>query len=116
MDDNEEICESLGKLFVEEGLNVYTVTNGADALKLINARKFDLLLCDLAMPDVNGIDIVNSLKTMNKPPKVGLITGWKYEMKDAVEKGLKVDFIVKKPYNLSKLRKDINNALNSNEI
>ncbi len=101
---------------MEEGQNVYTATSGAEAKELINDRKFDLLLCDLAMPNVNGIDILNSLKTMNKPPKVGLITGWKYEMKDAEEKGLKVDFIVKKPYNLSKLRKDINNALNSNEI
>ncbi len=47
---------------------------------------------------------------------MALITGWNYEMKDAEKDGLKVDFIVKKPYNLSKLRKDINNALNSNEI
>ncbi len=29
MDDNKEICESLSKLFIEEGQNVYTVTNGA---------------------------------------------------------------------------------------
>ncbi|MCP4253782.1 MAG: hypothetical protein GY775_10290 [Candidatus Scalindua sp.] len=47
---------------------------------------------------------------------MALITGWNYEMRDAEKDGLKVDFIVKKPYNLSKLRKDINNALNSNEI
>ncbi len=80
---------------MEEGQNVYTVTNGAQTLKLLNDRKFDLLLCDLAMPGVNGVDILNSLKTMNKQPKVGLITGWNYEMMDAEKDGLKVDFIVK---------------------
>ncbi len=108
VDDNEEICESLGKLIVEEGQNVCTVTSGAEAVKLIKKRKFDLILCDLVMPDVNGLDVVNSLQTMNKPPKVGLITGWKYEMEDAEKDGLKVDFIARKPFNLSKLRKYIN--------
>ncbi len=61
MDDNDGICESLGKLFVEEDQNVYTVNKGAEAIKLIYDRTFDLLLCDVDMPDVNSIDILNSL-------------------------------------------------------
>jgi hypothetical protein len=46
---------------------------------------------------------------MERRPKVGLITGWRYKIEDAKKEGLEVDFIIKKPFNLSKLRRDINN-------
>ncbi|MBT6052705.1 MAG: response regulator, partial [Candidatus Scalindua sp.] len=87
---------------------VCNVYNGSEAIKLLKKNSYDLLLCDLVMPDVNGRDIVNSIKTMKKRPKVGLITGWKYKIEDAEKEGLKIDFIVKKPFNLSRLRRDIN--------
>ena len=63
------------------------------------------------MPEVNGRDVVNSLKEMNKRPKVGLITGWKYSMKDAEKEGLQVDFITKKPFDMYNLKKDIYDLL-----
>ena len=85
-----------------------TTNNGADALRLLKINSYDLLICDLIMPDTNGRDIVNSIKTMKKRPKVGLITGWRYKIEDAEKEGLEVDFIVKKPFNLSRLRRDIN--------
>jgi len=108
VDDKEEICESLSKIFKDDGHKVCTSNNGADALRLLKINSYDLLICDLIMPDVNGRDIVNSIKTMKKRPKVGLITGWRYKIEDAEKEGLEVDFIVKKPFNLSRLRRDIN--------
>ncbi len=113
VDDKEEICESLSKILKDDGHKVCGVNSGADALRLLKRNSYDLLICDLIMPDVNGRDIVNVIKTMNKRPKVGLITGWQYKKEDAEKEGLEVDFIVKKPFNLSKLRKSINNIFNS---
>jgi len=108
VDDKEEVSDSLGKIFKDDGHKVCNVYNGSEAIKLLKKNNYDLLICDLIMPDVNGRDIVNSIKTMKKRPKVGLITGWKYKIEDAEKEGLEVDFIVKKPFNLSRLRRDIN--------
>ena len=113
VDDKEEVCEALCKMFKDEGHEVCGVISGAEALKLLKKNSYDLLICDLVMPDINGRDILNALKTMNKQPKVGLITGWKYKIEDAEKEGLKVDFIIKKPFNLPKLRRDIVNIFNS---
>jgi hypothetical protein len=44
---------------------------------------------------------------------VGLITGWRYEMEDVKKEGLKVDFVVKKPFKFSELRRDINNIFST---
>jgi CheY-like chemotaxis protein len=108
VDDKKEICESLGKIFTDDGHKVCSINNGVDAIKLLKKNRYDLLICDLVMPDVNGRDIVNAIRTMNNRPKVGLITGWRYKIEDAEKDGLEVDFIVKKPFNLSRLRRDIN--------
>ncbi|MHC4454097.1 MAG: PAS domain S-box protein, partial [Planctomycetota bacterium] len=113
VDDKKDVAESLGKLFVEEGQNVCVVTNGVEAIRLLKNKKFDLMLCDLVMPVVNGRDIVKMVNTMKKKPKVGLITGWKYNVEDTEIEDMEVDFVVKKPFNLSVLRRDINNIFNS---
>ena len=69
------------------------------------------MLCDLAMPNVTGRDVIKELDTLDKRPKVGLITGWRLEMKDVKKEDLKVDFVVKKPFKFSELRRDIRNIL-----
>ena len=42
-------------------------------------NSFDLVLCDLVMPEVGGREVIKVLDTLNKRPKVGLITGWSEE-------------------------------------
>ena len=108
VDDKKEICESLSKLFIEEGHKVRNADNGAKAIKLLIKNNYDLLLCDLVMPDVSGKDVIKALSTLSTRPKVGLMTGWRYKIEDAEKDGLEVDFIVRKPFNLSKLKRDIN--------
>ncbi len=109
VDDKKEICESLSKLFIEQGHKVCSVNNGKKAINLLKINNYDLLLCDFVMPDMSGKDVIKSLASLSKRPKVGLITGWRYKIEDAENDGIEVDFIVKKPFNLSKLRRDINN-------
>jgi CheY-like chemotaxis protein len=93
---------------VKSGNNVKTVDNGADAIKLINSESFDLVLCDLAMPNIFGYDVIKVLNDLEKRPKIGIITGWLEQLKPIDEEGLAVDFILTKPFNLSALSKYIN--------
>ncbi len=113
IDDEKDICESLSDFFALEGFHVKSVRSGRDAAELIKNNGFDLLICDLVMPNINGKELIKMLDTVpvEKRPKVGLMTGWKYGLEDAKEEGLNVDFVINKPFDFSKLRKDLNAVL-----
>ena len=53
------------------------------------------------MPDVNGYEVARAINKLEKRPKVGIITGWKIDLKQFDEKDTKVDFIIKKPFKRS---------------
>ncbi len=106
VDDEEAICHILDKVLSRYGHRVRTIDNGADAIELAKRESFDLVLCDLAMPEVYGYDVIEVLNRLEKRPKIGIITGWGEKLKP-LEENLKVDFIVKKPFNFSVLKRHI---------
>ena len=110
VDDEVDICAILDKYLSRAGHKVKTVNNGADAIDKIKAEDFDLILCDLAMPDVFGYDVIKSARGLGKKPKIGIITGWGEKLKITNEEDMKVEFIVKKPFDLSELTNKINVA------
>ncbi len=100
------MCDILDKVFSGDGHKVKTADNGADAIELLKREEFDLTICDLAMPDVCGYDVIKTLNGLEKRPKIGIITGWGENLRP-IEDGINVDFIIKKPFNLSELRRQI---------
>jgi PAS domain S-box-containing protein len=106
VDDEEAMRNILEQLLSRSGHNVKTVDNGADAINMVEGEGFDLVLCDLAMPNVFGYDVVKVLNGLKKRPKIGIITGWSEY--DVSNKDIKVDFYLKKPFKHSELAKHIN--------
>ena len=113
VDDEQDMCETLSNFFIEEGHKVKSVNSGTDGISLLKSEDFDLMLCDLVMPNITGRDVIKALDTLDKRPKVGLITGWRYEMEDVEKEDLKVDFVMRKPFKLSEIRREINNILSA---
>ncbi len=107
VDDEDALCIVLDQFFSRYGNKVKTVNNGSDAINVVNAEHFDLVLCDLAMPDVSGYNVIEVLNKLEKRPRIGIITGWGEKLKP-IEEGMGVDFVVKKPFDFSELRKQIN--------
>ena len=110
VDDNEGMRSVLDQSLSRIGCNVKTVENGTDALELSKREEFDIVLCDLVMPDICGYDVVKALNELEKSPKIGIITGWAEELIPLEKEVLEIDFIVKKPFKLSELSKQINDA------
>ena len=113
VDDEQEMCEVLSDFFTGDGHKVKSANNGTEGINLLKREDFDLVICDLAMPNVTGRDVIKELDTLDKRPKVGLITGWRLEMEDVKKEDLKVDFVVKKPFKFSELRIDIRNIFSN---
>ncbi|MBT6046951.1 MAG: DUF3365 domain-containing protein [Candidatus Scalindua sp.] len=109
-DDEEALDDILDDFLSGCGHKVKTVDNGVDAINMIKGEDFDLVLCDLAMPNASGHDVVKVANGLERRPKIGIITGWDEKLKSIEEGELEVDFVLKKPFDFSMLIKDINDA------
>ncbi len=113
IDDEEAICNILYDFLSGDGHDVKVVNSGAEALKLLRRESFNLVLTDLVMPYVSGQYIVKALDTLVKRPKIGLMTGWSDKIENINKKDLKVDFIIKKPFDFSELSRHINDVISA---
>jgi putative two-component system response regulator len=64
VDDYEPNLSAMRQLLVREGYDVLTASNGRDALHLVHRERPDLVLLDVLMPDVSGLDVCASLKNV----------------------------------------------------
>lgn len=113
VDDESNLCVLLDGFLSRAGHDVKSITSGKEAIELIKSEEFDLVLSDLVMPGLSGYDVIQALDKLDKRPKVGLITGWKEEIENKDKEGLNVDFILRKPFDLTVLTKHINDVIDA---
>ena len=106
VDDEDAFCNVLDRFLSRGGNKVKTVNNGSDAISIVKIEDFDLVLCDLGMPEVSGFDVIKFINESKKRSKIGIITGWRKEQKPIAD-SMDVDFIVRKPFDFSELTKQI---------
>ncbi len=75
---------------------------------MLKAETFDLVLCDLVMPGRSGHEVISVLNKIEKKPKIGLMTGWGEQLPLEGKDKLDVDFIIRKPFNITDLVEHIN--------
>lgn len=105
IDDEELVIESLRRLLKREGYEVSVVTSGKQALEKIKEINFDLVVSDIRMPELDGIEIVKNIREYLKQnrkksiPEI-LITGYSSNesLKQAQE--LKVADYIYKPFDI----------------
>ncbi|CAB5086987.1 Nitrogen regulation protein NtrX [Olavius algarvensis associated proteobacterium Delta 3] len=112
VDDEPSILKSLRGLLSDEEFEVVTADNGYEALKLIDLESPDLVLLDIWMPGIDGIETLTEIKKENPHIQVIMITG--HGTIETAVRATKLgayDFI-EKPLSIDKVIVAINNALN----
>ena len=110
VDDNKDMHSFLEAYFVDSGNKAKSVDSGERAIEVLETETFDLVLCDIIMPGISGYDVVAVLNSQEKKPKIGMMTGWSDKIEAKEGNGLNIDFIIKKPFELSVLADHINDA------
>jgi len=98
IDDDKNLLESLSDLLEIEGFEVETACTGESALKRFTAGNFSLVLTDLKLPGISGLQLLRVLKDKNPSACVILFTA--YETVESAVQALKAgayDYIVKPP-------------------
>jgi DNA-binding response OmpR family regulator len=117
VDDEPEIHAVLGKLLTREGFEVESAYSAEDAFKCIEGAKPDLVILDIMMPKVSGIEVCNQLKASDATKDIMiLIVSARDAQSDRIE-GLKhgADDYVSKPFHLRSLVRKIEHMLGKKE-
>ena len=113
IDDENEICIILEKFFSKRGCDVKSTYSGTEAIVLLKNEEFALVLTDYVMPKVSGYDVAMFLDTLEKRPKIGILTGASELIGTKEREEMKVSFVMRKPFDFSELERHINGALNA---
>ncbi len=110
--DDEKIVGDMAKLSLEqEGYTVETFLNGEPALERLGAQKFDVVVTDLKMKGIDGMEILKTVKRLYPDTKVIMITAFA-NLDTAIEalRGDVHDFFPK-PVKIKELKASIQRAL-----
>jgi DNA-binding NtrC family response regulator len=112
VDDEKNQREILETILSGEGYDVTTASSGEAAMKFVEARRFDLVLTDLKMTGMSGLDLLRELTNYDKSIIVILLTahGSVDSAVDALRLGA-FDYL-QKPYDKDKLLETVSRALN----
>ena len=111
VDDVKEISDLLHVFLSRQGYNVDSVESGDAAIKMLERERYDLVICDLGMPQVSGWDVIKVVESLDKKPKIGLITGWADMLDSLNQDDMGIDFIISKPIKYKKLSTTVKETL-----
>ncbi|MBP6872286.1 MAG: sigma-54-dependent Fis family transcriptional regulator [Bacteroidales bacterium] len=110
VDDEESVRDSLYNWFIEDGYHVECAANAKEALNLIEQKDFSIVLADLKMPGMDGLEMQRRIKTLNPEAIVIIMTA--FATVDSAVRALKdgaFDYITK-PFDPDDLSHLIRNA------
>lgn len=101
VDDDKTVRGFLELFLKTKGFaNVVSAENGEDAIKIVEKENVKLILLDVMLPGMNGVEVLRKIKAINKDISVIMITGYPDEekAKEAIREGV-YDYIIK-PFDL----------------
>lgn len=116
VDDEEDVLELCTRALSTEGYHTSGARNGREALEMAQKQGFDLLLTDIRMPGMSGLQLYQAMKQHN-PELVGLVITGHGSMDEAIEAlRLGLDDFLPKPFSLHDLKAAICRALNTKRL
>ena len=89
--------KNIAPFLSEESYEVDEADDGASAIEILEKKNFDLMICDVVMPRLSALDVLNHMKARSLPTLVILVTGHPYLL---AEKGLGHLPSFTKPFNM----------------
>ncbi len=113
VDDEEDLTWSISRKLAkdQDSFEVFTANSGNRALDMLSRYQFDLIVTDIRMPGVNGMQLLNEVKVQYPKTNVIVMTAYgSIEVKEALGRWGRTGYI-EKPFEINDLRKLIFNFL-----
>jgi DNA-binding response OmpR family regulator len=119
VDDDAAVCMTVEYILLRAGNAVSTVSTTSEAFVLAHRRRFDLMICDLVMPDMDGVTLIRMFK--DKYPSMPIIAmsggarlGTFDTLRSAREAG--ADELLRKPFSAASLKAAVTRVLSSGNV
>ncbi len=116
VDDEPKICHLIEELLKLEGYLVDVSFSGTDALERIKDCDYQMLITDLKMPGIDGLELIAKAKEQNPEIRTIMVTG--YTTVDTAVQSLRhgVDDYIKKPFNIFELKEAVEQVFNTSQV
>jgi len=111
MEDDLNVAKGLEMVLTDEGYDVYLAGTGKLAMEAFKNKRFDLLVADLRLPDINGMEIIKEVKETQPETEVIAITGYATTAIAVEAMKLGVRDFLPKPFTEAEIKSTVNEAL-----
>ncbi len=111
VDDEDEIRELIGLQLEDSNRNFYFAANGVEAIDILNKQKIDLVISDIAMPKMNGFELLRKIKLLGLNTPVIILTGHADSMVANQLRTYSVRSFINKPWNRAELETAVSSVL-----
>jgi two-component system, NtrC family, response regulator HydG len=118
VDDDESLCQNLMDILTGKGYRVSIATDGSDAIKKVSENIYDILLLDMKLPPLNGLEVYLNIRSLNPKVVVIIFSGYSKEMVDMIDSIKKEGAytLLEKPINIDNLLTLLERIENKNGI
>lgn len=111
LDDEAKVCKKMKNILAELGHNAVVTERPCIALSLLRTGVFDVILLDILMDEMNGVDVVQEIKDMGSDVKIIVLTSIDDEGIQKYIKNLGIDKYIIKPYDMDSIRNTIDETM-----
>lgn len=103
IDDDPDVCKVLGENLSDQGFHPSTALSGGDGIERARGEKYDLVILDLKLPDMAGIEVLRKIRSFDKDVVIVVLTGYP-TVETAIEtlKSSAADYLLK-PFDVNHL-------------
>ncbi len=116
IDDEDSMCNFMEIMLAKEGYSVETACSGTEGLQLLKDHRYDLVIADLNMPDMTGIDVLKQVRTFKQDQDLIVMTA--YASVDTAIEAMKlgaVDYITK-PFKVDEIKLVIEKSISRKNL
>lgn len=116
MEDEVVVAEGLQMILSEEGHQVEIANTGTRALEQLHRKPYDLLVADLRLPDINGMDVIKQIKADGSDTGIIVITGYSTVETAVAAMRIGASDYLAKPFTDDQIRKAVDKALGNRVV
>jgi len=116
IDDEDSMCDFMEIMLAKEGYQVDTVTSGKDGVELLKEKNYDLVIADLNMPQMSGIDVLKEIRSFKQDQDLIVMTA--YASVDTAIEAMKrgaIDYITK-PFKVDEIKLVIEKSISHKRL
>lgn len=114
VEDDSFVMDIYQTKLVQEGFGITTAANGMEALKILEKEKPNLILLDIIMPYVDGLEVLKKVRSMDQMKDVPIILLTNLSQKEEVDQGMALganDYLIKSHFTPSEVLEKVNKYL-----